>query len=251
MAPNKMGPMKTALILMTTALIIFSGCSSKDKKSDTAEGAFAIAKEFDDAERYEESIKRYNEVRTKFPYSKYATLAELAVADVNYKQEAFAEAQVAYQNFKDLHPKHAMADYVTFRLGMSYFKQLPSTLDRDLSLATSAIQIFDEVVVTYPQSQYVTESKERKVEALKMLAGKENYIANFYFIRDKFDSALTRYEGLLRTYPELGFDEQALARASIAAKKTGEDKKAQVYADQLRAKYPNSSHFDDIKKAFR
>ena len=114
---------KLSIILLISSISILSACTSADKKADTADGAFAIAQDYDKEERYEEAIKRYLEVKNKFPYSKYATMSEIAIADANFKQESYADAQVAYQAFKDLHPKHPQIDYVTYRLALSFFNQ--------------------------------------------------------------------------------------------------------------------------------
>lgn len=238
-------------LLFSTSFILtglLSGCSTDDKKSDVPETAFKMAQEYDKDERYEEAIKRYQDIKNKFPYSKFATMSELAIADVYYKQESFPEAQVAYQAFKDLHPKHPQVDYVTFRLAMSFFSQLPATIDRDLTLANSAMLYFDEVISQYPNSENAKEAKEKKEATLKMLAGKEDYIANFYFIREKFDSALGRYEGLLRKYSGLGFDAQALSRAAVSAAKIGEPDKSRKYLQELESKFPNSAELAIAKK---
>lgn len=231
--------------------IWLSGCSSDDKKSDTPEGAYAIAQEFEKDERYEEAAKRYNEVKNKFPYSRYATMAELAAADVYYKQESFAEAQTAYQGFKDLHPKHAKIDYVTYKLAMSYYMQLPSTIDRDLTLASSAILFFNEVLSRFPSSEHVKDSREKRDSAIKMLAEKEQYIADFYFKREKYDSALGRYEGLLKKYPNLGFEAHALSNSVLSAARLGDMDKARVLLNELSKKFPGSSEESAAKKEVR
>lgn len=232
-------------------LLILSGllaCSSMDKKSDTPEGAFSIAEEFDKDERYEEALRRYTEVKNKFPYSNYATKAELAIADVYFKQESYPEAQVSYQSFLELHPKHPQTDYVMFRIGLSYFNQLPSTLDRDLTVAQDVIRSFDDLMKRFPNSQYINEAAEKKLETLKMLAGKEEYIASFYFKRDMFDSALGRYENLLSKYPNLGFDEKGLYGATVSASKIGDAFKAKKYLTELVAKYPRSTEAQRAQK---
>jgi outer membrane protein assembly factor BamD len=228
------------LVTLFTATAMLA-CSSDEKKADTAEGAYEIAKEFEKSERYEEAIRHYQEVKNKFPYSKYATLAELDLAETYFKQESYPEAQVAYQTFKELHPKHADIDYVTFRLAMSYYNQLPETIDRDLALTQNAMQYFDEVAVRYPNSKYVAEAKEKKADCLKKLAEKEDYIAHFYFIREMYDSALGRYEGLLKKYPQLGFDAEAMAHAAICAVKIGEMDRARAWINKLKAAFPGSS----------
>lgn len=225
---------------LVSALLI--GCSSIDKiDTSTPEGAYQLAQEYERDERYDEAAQRFQEVRTKFPYSKFSTMAELKVADVHFKREAFVEAQAAYQLFKDFHPKHPQIDYVTFRLGLSYFNQLPSTIDRDLAVADKAILYFDEVTTSYPNSQYVAEAKEKKAAALRMLAEKELYIADFYMKRKTYDSALTRYEFLLKTYPNSGLDQRALYGAAKSAFETGEKDRGLQHYRKLTSLYPSSA----------
>lgn len=242
--------LKTLRVITIAAAmgLLLSGCSTTEKNSSTPEGAFAIAEEYDQGERYEEAIRRYTEVKNKFPYSNFATKAELAIADVYYKQESYAEAQVSYQMFKELHPTVPNADYVQFRIGMSYFNQLPTTIDRDLTQANDAILNLSEVIKKYPNSVHVGEAKEKRSAAIKMLAEKEEYIADFYFKRKIFDSALSRYEGLYNNYRGLGLDAKALSRAAICAQKTGDTPKAKKYTEVLAREFPGSSELKDAQK---
>ncbi|MNJ93513.1 Outer membrane protein assembly factor BamD precursor [compost metagenome] len=231
--------------------LLVSACSSVEKNSNTPEGAFAIAQEYDNGERYEEALRRYTDIKNKFPYSNYATKSELAMADVYYKQESYAEAQVSYQMFKDLHPTHSQIDYVQFRIGMSYFNQLPSTVDRDLTLANDAILNLTDLIKKFPNSEYVPEAKEKRTAAIKMLAEKEEYIADFYFKRKIYGSALGRYEGLYKNYGGLGFESKALSRAAISAAKIGDAPKAKQLADILFSKYPNTPEANAVKKELK
>ena len=240
------------VIILAAALGLFvSGCSSIEKNSDTPEGAFAIAEDYDKGERYEEAIRRYTDVKNKYPYSNYATRAELAIADVYYKQESYSEAQVSYQMFKELHPTDAKADYVQFRIGMSFFNQLPSTIDRDLTLANEAILNLSETIKKYPNSSFVSEAKEKRSAAIKMLAEKEEYIADFYFKREIYGSALLRYESLYNNYRGLGYDAKALSRAAICAHKLGDSAKMQTYQKSLSQNHPGSPELKDLEKELR
>ena len=146
------------------------GCSSGSvKETDSAEATFREAERLDDKEYYDEALEKYKEVEHKHPYSKFATEAKLRIANIHFKEENFVEAQNAYQLFKELHPKHGKSDFVTFRLALSYFSQLPSSTDRDISLANKAIQYFDEVISSYPTSEYVTQARDKKKEALNQI----------------------------------------------------------------------------------
>jgi len=216
------------------------GCSTEPEKGkvDEAEVAYNAAAQFEKEERYEEAIRRFNDVKNKFPYSRFAVLAELAVADTYYKQESYPEAQVAYQNFKDLHPKHAKIDYVTYRLGLCYFLQLPSSADRDLSLAANALVNFDEVMRLYPTTENLKDLTEKRLATLKMLAEKEVYIADFYFKKQQWLSAMNRYENGARKYPGQGFDAKSLSRAAICAKRLSNTEKARTLLQELKEKFP-------------
>jgi outer membrane protein assembly factor BamD len=235
-------------LLLILSCLHFSSCSSTDKSSETPEGVYAIAQEFEKDERYDEAIRRYQEVKNKFPYSNWAAKAELAIADVHYKDEAYAEAQVSYQAFKELHPKHAQIDYVAFRIGMSFYKQLPESNDRDLTLANDAVTAFDDVIKNYPQSEHVAEAKEKREECLKKLAAKEDYIGDFYFKREKFLAAFGRYENLINRYPNLGFDARALSRAAISAHKISREDKSTMYLKKLKAQFPDSPEYFEARK---
>ncbi|MCB0384856.1 MAG: outer membrane protein assembly factor BamD, partial [Bdellovibrionales bacterium] len=144
-------------------------------------------------------------------------------------------------------PRHPRIDYVTFRLAMSYFKQLPDTIDRDLSLAGKAILYFNEVIQSFPRSEFVGQAGENKTACLKKLADKELYIADFYFSRDMYDSALGRFEDLLATYPDLGYEPRALYGAAFSSFKLKDLPKARSLYDRLVTQHPNSSEAEKLK----
>lgn len=241
-------PKVASLLIPVCAAILISSCATDEKKTDTAEATFNAAQEYEKDERYEEAIKKYTEVKNKYPYSQFATRAELAIADVYYLEESYGEAQINYQTFRELHPTHPQTDYVVFRTGLSFYQQLPDSIDRDLSLANDAISSFDELLQKFPQSAHVKEAQDKKGEALKKLAQKEDYVGDFYFKRKIYDSALLRYEFLVANYPKLGLDERAIARAYYSAVKLKDKGKIKKYKDMLKAQFPDSKELATLKE---
>ncbi len=235
------------LISILCFSFIFSGCASEEKNLTTAEGAFAYAKEFDDAERFDMALTKYADVKNKFPYSNLATEAEMAIAEVHYKRESFPEAQVSFQNFRDMHPKHPKIDYVVYKTAMSYYSQLTDTFDRDLSLGNDAIYHFDEVIKSYPHSEHVKDAKEKRSETFQKLTEKELYIADFYFKQKKYSAALRRYESAIQKYTGLGFDPRAHLGAARSAKALENSSKQKFHAEQLLKKYPQSDEANTAK----
>lgn len=235
------------LILLLILTVI--GCSSADKiDANSAEGAYQLAQKYEKDERYDEAIQYYSEVKNKYPYSNLATDAELKIADIEFSRENYAEAESAYRVFKEFHPSHPRADYVTFRSGLSVFHQLPPTIDRDLKLASTAIEYFDQVLADYKKSSYVKEAAEFKKKAQQMLADKAHYIAEFYFIREKWESALGRYEDLLQNYPTQGYELKALYGATVSAYRMKDMDKAKTYFKRLLAEHPNSRELASARK---
>ena len=224
-------------------------CSSTPEvNSNTPEGAFKLGEKYEKDERFEEAIAQFSQVKNKFPYSKLATESELKIADIHFKREEFIESQNSYQTFKELHPSHPRSAFVTFRLGLSYFNQLPGTIDRDLSVAERAITHFDEVSQFYASSEFVKPSLEYKQKALKMLADKEYYVAHFYFIRDFWESALGRFESVLTHYPNLGLDAPSLYGASMSAFKTQDLTKARAYYERLTSEFKASGEAEKARR---
>src|SRR3989338_2873742 len=237
--------LKSLFILILSQF--FLSCASDEKNASTPEGLFKIAKEFDDAERFEVAIQKYAEIKNKFPYSSIATAAELAIADVHYKRESYAEAQISYQNFRDLHPRNSKIDYVIFRTGLSFYMQLPETIDRDLTLASDAIYHFNEVIKNYPNSPYIKEAKENREKAILMLAEKELYVADFYLREKKYEAALIRYENVLSQSSGHGLDPKALLGAIRAASLANMPTKKKSYSNELSTKYSQSEEAKMLK----
>lgn len=231
-----------SFIIVALLTFVIGGCSSTDQiDTSTPEGMYKLGEKYEKDERFEEAIAQFSTLKNKHPYSKLATEAELKIADIHFKREDFIEAQNAYQVFKEMHPSHARVDYVTYQLALSFFNQLPGTIDRDLTVAERAILYFDEVIQSYPKSGHVKDAQEYRIKALKMLAEKEYYIGQFYFIRDHWESALGRFEGLLAKYPNLGFDAKALYGAAVSAHKMKDVSKTKTYLNRLNAQFKDSS----------
>ena len=235
--------MKTSLLfaLYFSFFMTLSHCSHHSvKQSNSAENFYQSAEQLYNSGRYDEAIEKFRQIRNKFSKSPWALKAELKVADIYFEKGDFIEAQQSYILFRELHPQNKQNDYVTFQIAMSSFKQLPSTVDRDLSPSKSALVYFDEVLRLYPKSKYAKEAQKHKKKILQMLAGKEFYIAQFYFKRKKWAASLNRYEKILKNFPLLGFDAKSLKGASLASMKTGDKQKSLRFWKKLNALFPTS-----------
>lgn len=187
------------LILLALSLLAISCATKRPEGQTEAEVLFKEAKELVGKSRYIQATEKLNAIRSQFPYSFYATGAELMQADILFAQENYAESAAAYILFRDFHPKYENLSYVVFRISESFFRQLPATYDRDLSAGVEAIKYYEELLSTYSNTEYVKDAQSRINLINDMLEKKEIYIADFYFKTKDYFAAKARYEDILTT----------------------------------------------------
>lgn len=188
-------------------------CSTQRPEGETeAEVLYQEAQDLFESRRYLLATERLNTLRSRYPYSFYAAPAELLQANILFKQSLFAEAAAAYTLFRDFHPRHSEITFVLFRIGESHFRQIPRTYDRDLSPARDAIYFFTELINRHPNSEYVSEAREKIEEASLMLQNRERYVADFYFRTKVYESARYRYQQILQQFDSLELRDEAMLR---------------------------------------
>jgi outer membrane protein assembly factor BamD len=182
-------------------LLLVAACSSDGTKGKTeAEKLYKEAQSLIKDERYILATEKLNLIKTQHPYSFYATPAELLLAEVQYKQENFIEAAASFLLFRDFHPKHERIAWVVFMIGESYYKQLPSTIDRDLEAGAEALKFYQELLEKYPDDGQVPTARKRIDEVNGMLRAKDQYVADFYFKTGVWQAARWWYQDILDRY---------------------------------------------------
>ena len=237
------------LFLIVTFSFLLVSCASLDPiDTSSPQGLYKMGQTLLEQERYEEAITNFTEIKNKHPYNHLATEAELQIANIHFLREAFVEAEGAYKLFKEFHPKHKQIDFVTFRIAMSIYMQLPDSTDQDLAIATDAQMYFKQVYSNYPSSDYAMSAKEHEIKCQLKLARSVYYIAQFYFKQKNYESALGRFNELLENYSHTGLAPKSLYGAAISANKIQKIEDAKKYFDELVKSYPNNHWTRRAKK---
>ena len=170
-------------------------------------------------ESYGEAKKYFQFVKQKFPFSKYATMAELALADTAFAQGNYTESIEAYKSFARLHPTHEKVEdgYVAFRICEGYFKDMPEDVfimppayEKDQSAVNDAAREMDEFRKRFPDSPYTKKLADMRKEVLKRLVDHEVYVARFYLKTDHARAAAMRIEDAIKRYPGSGREPELL-----------------------------------------
>jgi outer membrane protein assembly factor BamD len=167
-----------------------------------------------------EAGQYYQYTKSKFPYSRYASLAELRMADANFEQDKFVEAIDGYKNFIKDHPTHPKVDYASLQIAKSHYKDLPANFflfppvyEKDQAALVDTQSAIKDFLLSYPGSEYRLEGTTMMAEVRKRLAEHEMYVAAFYAKRGYKKAAAWRYEGVMKNYADTPFAEKASREA--------------------------------------
>jgi outer membrane protein assembly factor BamD len=204
---------------------------------------------------FSEAKKVFEQVKSKFPYSRYATLAELGIADTFFDSEKFLQAIDRYKLFVRLHPSHPRVSYANFRVAFSYYKLrpwsffiLPPAHEKDATTTRQAIRAFNYFLKYHSTDKLVPRAKKYLKECRLQMARHEMYVGSYYAKQGKYLAQAWRMEHLLKFYDKAGLDEKARYQLGEAWYKLKRWKKSQKVFQELVKKNPGSSYLPTAKK---
>ncbi len=216
-----------SFLITTMALSALGGggCAGSDEEGKTVTYSLTAKQNYEKGlaelkdENYPEAQKYFQFVKQKYPFSKYAVLAELALADSQFARGNYTEAIDSYKSFARLHPTHEKVEdgYIAFRIGESYVKDmpedvwlLPPSYEKDQSAVVDAQRELDDFLKKFPTSPYTEKAKGLRKEVMKRLVDHEVYVARFYLRSDHPKAAAMRLESAIRRYPGSGREPELL-----------------------------------------
>ena len=193
------------------ALVLVSGCAwfgGENLEKPAAELIQDGVNSFDKG-NYQSAIKNFEQLKDWYPFSKYAMLAELKIADAHYRLEQYPEAVQAYEEFEQLHPRNEAIPYVIYQIGRCYYDQV-DTVDRDQTPAQKALETFQRLIRQHPGDPYAQKAQSHIQVCYQSLAGHDFYVGMFYYKAERYEAAKQRFMGVLTKYPDTGVQYRAL-----------------------------------------
>ncbi len=190
--------------------VFLSGCAwfeHKDEKTAQELVSDGIS-DYRDGD-YKDALESFEKLKDWYPFSKYAILAELKIADAYYQLNQYDEAVFAYEDFENLHPRNEAIPYIVYQIGNCYFEQI-ETVDRDQNNAMKALMAFKRLKKQFPNSVYSVKARENIKHCLKSLAGHDLYVGLFYYKTKHYKAALDRFKSIISNYSDVGVHNEAL-----------------------------------------
>jgi outer membrane protein assembly factor BamD len=242
------------LVLMTT-----SGCRThrdRELQKSSPEVLYKKAKKSLDAFDFNGSIKVYEQLTARFPFTDQARQARLDLIYAYYRAGESESATDAADTFIRENPTHPRVDYAWYVKGLVDFEHTPNVLEalfhvdmsqRPPSTARKSFAAFKTVVEQYPKSEYAHDALQRMIYLRNRLASYEVHVAQYYMKRGAYIAAAQRAKGCIEQYDGAPAVRDALGLLIQAYDHLG----LKPLADQARVAYQaNETNFsNEIKEA--
>ena len=73
---------------------------------------------------YKKAVEVFQRLKEEYPLSTLAIMAEMGIADSYFSAKEYAEAELAYTEFINLHPTNENLSYAMYQIGMCHFNQI-------------------------------------------------------------------------------------------------------------------------------
>lgn len=194
------------LVFLVSGCALFEGSRRMDKTADqlASEGSSAFMQG-----KYKNAVKAYTDLKDWYPFSRYAILAELKIADAHFNLKEYDRAIAAYEQFERMHPRNEAIPYVINQIGMSWYNQM-DTVDRDITPAKNALAQFRRLLEQFPDDEHAKKAQDLIFACIDKIAGHELYVAKFYMKTGQYQAALKRFEYIVEFYAGTEQSESAL-----------------------------------------
>ena len=204
--------------------ILISGCGLLPEVKDETVGwsankLYSSAKEALNEGAYENAIKYYEKLESRYPYGRFAQQAQIDIAYAYWKSNEPASALAACDRFIKLHPNHPNVDYVFYLRGLINFNEDLGLMghlseqdmtERDPKGARESFEAFRELITRFPDSKYTPDATLRMKYLVNALAQLEVHVARYYMKRGAYVAAANRAQYAVKSYPDVPATEEAL-----------------------------------------
>jgi len=202
--------------------------------------------------RFEVARITLNTLINTYDQSEFMAKAKLAVADSWFREggtQGLAQAEAEYKDFQLFYPTMPEAGESQEKICLIHYKQMDKA-DRDAVQALRAEDECRQLIVQYPNSQFVPEAQQLLRNIQEALAEGEFLVGDFYYRRGSNPSAANRFSRLVDQYPLYSKADLALwelgdsyTRLGTRFRKDAGDAYARIVKD-----YPLSDYSESAKK---
>lgn len=236
---------KKIIIILCSLLVI--SCSSKKKIENpldnlTPEQLYNEGIKNINHNSYDKSIVYFERINQEYPYSPFASKAQIMEAYAYYRTAKFEYSIAALDDYISLYPGEKNIEYAYYLKALCYYDQIVN-IKLDQLGTEKAKEALTEVINRFPESDYARDSKFKLNLVLDHLAGKEMEVGRFYLKKRDMIAAINRFKEVVDNYQTTSQIEEALYRLVECYHIIGVEEEAKRYAAVLGGNYPEGKWF--------
>ena len=196
------------------------------------------------AQDYAAAAEGFDLVERQYPYSVWATKAQLMAIFAYYMTNDYDLAIGAAERFIRLHPGSKEAPYAHYMIAVSNYEQI-ADVERDQGRTREALNKLEEVIRRYPRSSYAQDAQAKLALTQDHLAGKQMAVGRYYLERGHYVAAINRFQNVISEYQTTSHTPEALHRLVESYLSLGVTDEAQATAAVLGHNYPRNPWYRD------
>jgi outer membrane protein assembly factor BamD len=172
---------------------------------------YAEAEDEMSAGGYNNAIRYFEQIQSRFPFGRYAQQAQMELAYAQYKNDERDLALAAADRFIKQYPNSPNVDYVYYlkglinfndKLGFFSYVTQQDLSERDPKALRDSFDAFRELAVRYPESKYTPDAIIRLKYLVNAMAAHEVHVARYYMRRGAYVAAANRAEIVVQQYQQ-------------------------------------------------
>ncbi len=226
------------VVLLTLA----AGCAKEQKKENMSFNELtSCADKAQQKKHHDDAVVYLEEALGRFSDNEKIHQVKMSLAELNFDNGNYQAAHELYENFNQLYPADAQAEYAKYKSILSMYRQ---TLDVhcDQTETEETIKLCREYLQKGVYKKFKKEIGDIQKLCENRLFNKEIYVFNFYFNKGKYDAAGHRLKTIKHKFATVlaEHEDQLLYLECKLAQKVKNKKLIRQNLDELLTKYPTS-----------
>jgi outer membrane protein assembly factor BamD len=236
-------------LALCAILPLLSACGGNDKSNVSAnpppvETLYNNGIDALNQKRYGSAEDQFSAIEQNYPYSSWATNAQLMNGYSQYLQNHYTDAIGTLNRYIQLHPSSRDIAYAYYLRALCYYEQI-SDIQRDQKGTVDAMNALQEVVNRFPDTAYARDAQLKIDLCRDHLAGKEMAVGRWYQSQHFYEAAIGRFQRVVDDFQTTNHVPEALARLTEIYLVLGLKDEAKKTAAVLGYNYPGSIWYAD------
>jgi len=224
--------MKNLFYLFVACFMLMS-CTRQVLAPLEPDDEFERAMSFFDKKKYASAAQSFERIIFYHPSSEYVDDAQYWLARTYFAEKDYAQSIIEFEYLINNFSNSEFSEDAYLYRAKSYLFDTPS-YDRDQTKLNQAINLFDDFLTRFPNSQHSNEVKELILTGRNRLAQKEVVNGKLYIKLNKPEAALIYFNYVVETYPETkAASEAKYCTAQLYEKKGGSEEALNLYKELL------------------